>query len=197
MYAGQMEFDHDQVYYRVLGGPHPYYAYTKGEPEQMANGQGRLTSAEPVYQFELLEKIGNWLFLGDRVRRLRVPRSARVVKNRPMSQGGCYSFSADQVELLDIIDFATLMELLDASPDPARILNIERYEIPAGFAFPRGLEILILDRCLSVTPLAFPDGLHRLALWRCALAVDRWPANVELFEALECAFEGPDPPYPK
>lgn len=189
-----MKFDHSQIYYRVLGGPHPYYAYTEGEPEQMANGRGRLASAEPVYQFERLEKIGQWLFLGDRVRRLRVPRTARVIENRPMSQGGCYSFSADQVELLDELDFATLMKLLDASPSPARLLHIERYELPAGFAFPRGLSIVILDRCLSVTPLAFPDGLHRLALWGCALVVGRWPAAVESFEASKCVFEGADPP---
>jgi hypothetical protein len=172
--------DDDRVFYRVIGGNAKRYAYTDGEPEIMELGAGRQKAERPIFEFESLQSIGAWLFLGNRVRRLRVPPGVPVVRNQPMSQGGCYSFASDEVELLDVVDFPALMRELDATDDEndeIGLLHFERFDFPSGFAFPKRVSWLILDRCFSVAPLAFPAKLDRLALWSCALNVASFPTR--------------------
>ena len=183
-------FDHEATYYRVIGNGNKGYAYSEGEPTVMETASGHQRAQGPIFEFDSLSKIGNWLYLGNRVRRLRVPVGARVVRNEPMSQGGCYTFGSDRIELLDVVDFATLMRELDATKQTTSVLHLESYEFSADFSFPERVSWLILDRCLAVAPLAFPSSIDRLALWNCALAIARFPERIDELEASNCLFEG-------
>ncbi len=109
-----MAFDHEQLYYRVIGDGGGY-CYREGEREIMLSGEGVQVADYPKFEFDDIAKVGKWLQLGDRVRVLRVLPGAEVVTNRPMSQGGCMTYSADQVELLEIIGFDEFLTRLAQS----------------------------------------------------------------------------------
>lgn len=185
-----MRFDHDGVYYRAVGEGVKDYGYRAGEPERMATGRGLVRAESPYFEFDPADRIGARLYLGRQVRRLRVPPDAVVARNVPMSQGGCYTFSADRVELLEIVEFAELMRELDRAGVEAGIVHLARHELPAGFRFPARSTGVILDGCLACDPLDFPAALAHLACWRSALRVGRLPARLDRFEAIQSVFEG-------
>ena len=184
-----MTFDFDRTYYRVLG-TRPGYIYNQDEPTIVATAQGLVTDARPIFEFDDLDDVGRWLFLGDRVRRLRVPREAMVVRNRPMSQGGCHTWSADRIELLEIVDIAGLMQEYRAAEVEPWVLHLDAYEFPAGFRFPTGVDFLLLEGCLACAPLELPARLERLSVSGSALRIDALPPTLAAFEARDSLFEG-------
>lgn len=186
-------FDFDRAYYRVIG-TRDGYIYNAGEDAVIASESGLVTHARPYFEFEDLKGVGSWLHLGDRVRRLRVPRGATVVINRPFSQGGCYTWSADRVELLDVLDrTALIQEMAEAGAEPS-CLFLHEYEFPAGFRFPARVGTLILRGCLACEPLEFPASVFRLAIWGSLVRGGRFPREIELFEAIDSDFEDLEPP---
>lgn len=184
-----MTFDFDRIYYRVLG-TRPGYIYNQDEPTIVAAGQGLVTAARPIFEFDDLDDVGRWLFLGDRVRRLRVPREATVVRNRPMSQGGCYTWSADRIELLEIVDIAGLMQEYRAAEVEPWVLHIAAYEFPEGFRFPASVRRLIFTGCLACAPLGLPAAVEQLSVWGSALRIEALPPTLGSFEARDSLFEG-------
>lgn len=182
------DFDHGAVYYRVIGEDSGYL-YRTGELEEMTHGHGRLVADCARYEFDGPDLIGKWLSLGRRVRRLRVPPTATVERNRPFSQGGCYTFSASEVELLDIIDYSQLMLEIEAACDDA-FISLHRIELPPGFRFPKKAWLISLSDVLAVEPLLFPRQLSILRLFDSAICVGRLPNIVDELTANNCLFEG-------
>lgn len=189
------DFDFDRVYYRVIG-TRPGYMYNQGEPEQIADGAGLVTHDRPYFEFESLAGVGTWMHLGARIRRLRIPRDAVVVRNRPYSQGGCYAWSADRVELLDTLDHAALIrEMVDTGTEP-HALDLEDLEIPADFRLPIAVGLLFIRDCLACEPLTLPERAYRLDIRDSALRVARFPTELEHFDAHDSLFEDVDGPPP-
>ncbi|MFT3764125.1 MAG: hypothetical protein QM820_01190 [Minicystis sp.] len=187
----RLSFDHDRVYYRVVGPPeHRGYIYRSGEMERIATGEGLLVAEAPFFELGTIEDAGYWLFLGDRVRRLRIPMDANVVKNVSMSQGGCYPWSTDRVEVLGEIDVAGLVRDMDRTRRRIRWLHLEGLDLPAGFAFPRRAERIYLDRCRAAHPITFPATLRSLMIRGCALRVASLPADLDELHASDSTFEG-------
>lgn len=108
----------------------------------------------------------------------------------PMSQGGCYRWSADRVELLEVLEFPALMRAYDLAETCAEVLHFGDYEFPAEFRFPTRVRSIRLDDCLACDRLDFPAELERLALWDCAIRVGRMPATLEFFAARNTMFTG-------
>lgn len=169
------DFDHDARYYRILGSGDGYI-YRTDEPEQILTGA--VAHDHPYYEFDDLASIGSWLFLGDRVLVLKVPRDALVEHNTPMSQGGCMAYSASRIEPLAIISFAELMQTYDAADHRPGSLHLARQtladdllKLPA-----RGADWLNLSHCTGSVDLSRVTG--RICLWQCTLDVTRWPEHV-------------------
>lgn len=179
-------------YYRVIGDEKASgYCYSQGEPAIMATGEGLCVASQPLFEFDELEWVGRWLHLGQKIRRLRIPPEAQVVRSRPMSQGGCYMWRADRVELLDILpDYAALMPVYDATQTTARVLNFQDYLFPSDFRFPKRVHILNLQNCLAVETLHLPDGLERLSIFDSALRIGRLPPVSGGISLWNCFFEG-------
>lgn len=180
------------IYYRVLGDESASnYIYSQGEPAIMATGEGLVVSSQPLFEFDELEWVGRWLHLGTHIRRLRIPPEAQVVRSRPMSQGGCYSYRADRVELLDILpDYIALMQAYDATQTTPQILNFQGYIFPSNFQFPKCVRMLNLQDCLAVDTLHLPDGLERLSIFDSALRIGRVPPVAGEISLWNCFFEG-------
>ncbi len=181
--------DRTRDYSRVLA-ERPGYAYRPGEPEILAAGAGLATAPRPHFEFDPLETIGQWLFLGGRVRRLRVAPDAIVERNTPMSQGGCHRWSADRIELLEILDLAALMPEFDRAGVTPEFLHIAHYELPPRFQFPTRARSILLTHCLACDPLELPRELERLEIWSCALHVGSWPVKLTSFTAGSSMFTG-------
>ena len=186
-------FDFDRVYYRVIG-TRDGYIYNSGEPEIIAGGAGLVTYRRPYFEFDDLEGIGSWLYLGEQIRRIRVPRDAAVVVNQPMSQGGCYRWSADRIELLDVIDRAALIrEMVEADAAPHN-LHFSGEELPAGLRLPRRVGCLAFVGCLSCAPLELPREVFWLRVEDSALRIGRYPETLEMLDAVDSLFEDVDGP---
>jgi hypothetical protein len=164
-----MSFDYNAIYYRVVGteGRSGYY-YDDEEMQEMETSKGLLTAAHPKYEFDSIARIGSWLHLGRAVQQLRIPPTATVITNNPLSQGGCYTWSASSVELLGIISFAELMQSIEAAGvgNHATIV-LEQYEFPKPFTFPRSLRSIVLDQCTLHTAIRYPQQLKRMSLSNC------------------------------
>jgi hypothetical protein len=184
-----IDFPGDDVFYRVLGGA-PGYLYRPGEAEEMEGPPGSRTAAEPYFEFDPIEDIGRWLTLGHRVRRLRVPTDADVERNSPLSQGGCYRWSASKVELLDVIDIKELARQMALSGRQISSFYVERYEFGPTFSFPPKLQYLSIRECLATTPLVFPTVLYSLDVHDSALCVKSFPSEVKALALSRSLFEG-------
>lgn len=185
-------FDHERIYYRVVGDEKASgYSYSRGEAAIMATGEGVVIASQPLFEFDDLERVGRWLHLGTSIRRLRIPTEAQVVRSRPMSQGGCYTYRADRVELLEILpDYVALMQAYDATQTTAHILNFQGYTFPSNFQFPKRVRILTLQACLAVDTLHLPNGLERLSIFDSALRIGRVPPISGEISLWNSFFEG-------
>ncbi len=161
-----MNFDHDKVYYQVIQIRAGYEADAEAT-RIIAEESGFLHSDRPVFEFESLEGIGAWLFLGSSIRRLKIPRGAEVILNSPTGQGNCYRYSSDSVELLEIIDITELLNEMTALQDVQLILNIADYKIPDGFVFPPGTFALHLNRCHLPSRFTWPVNTTMFSLADC------------------------------
>lgn len=164
------DFDHDALYYRILGTGDGYMFRTDEPAEIAANPK---VHDRPFYEFDDLRTIGDWLFLGDRVLVLKIPPDAIVEENTPMSQGGCMAYSSSAVEPVGVLSFADLMRTYDAAEMRPGGIHLRRQQF-ADFALPvRGVKRLNLDHCHGHIDLS--GVTERLCLWQCELEVLAWP----------------------
>lgn len=167
-----LDFDFDALYYRVLGKDDGYI-FRAGEPEAIAADPP--AHERPYYEFDDLESLGSWLFLGDRVLVLRVPRGARVEENRPMSQGGCMKYSASRIERVGVLSLAELMRTYDAAGVRPRGLHLARQRLGDDLRLPAcGADGLNLSHCSGSVDLSGVSW--RVCLWKSPIDVLAWPA---------------------
>lgn len=180
------DFDHDALYYRILGAGDGYMFRT-GEPAEIA-GTPKVHD-RPFYEFDDLRTIGDWLHLGDRVLVLKIPRDAIVEENTPMSQGGCMAYSSSAVEPVGVLSFADLMRTYDAAEMRPGGIHLQRQQF-ADFALPvRGVKRLNLDHCHGRIDLS--GVTDRLCLWQCELEVTAWPPALGELDVTHGRLAGP------
>lgn len=180
------DFDHDALYYRVLGDGGDY-VHRDREPEQIAGDAP--AHDHPFYEFDDLRRVGRWLFLGDRVLVLRVPPDAQVEENHPMSQGGCMAYSASRIEKLGVLSMAELMRTYDAAGLRPSTLHLAHQTFDDALTLPaRGVEGLYLDHCRGHVDLSHVR--ETLSLFRCDLEVQRLPGRLSTLRAVDCRFTG-------
>jgi len=190
-----MEFDHQQLYYRVIGpvtGDGTGYAYREGEAEIMLSGEGLQVADYPKFEFDDIAHVGKWLQLGSRVRVLRVPASAEVVANRPMSQGGCMTYSADRIELLEVIGFDELLARLTASGRTDAFIDLEQHRFGTSARLPAQCRRLSLYACSAESPLALPRKVEHLFMAECELSLAGIPEDVAELHVRDCILFGID-----
>lgn len=180
------DFDHDALYYRILGAGDGYIFRTD-EPAEIA-GTPKIHD-RPFYEFDDLRTIGGWLHLGDRVLVLKIPRDAIVEENSPMSQGGCMAYSTSTFERVGVITFAELMRTYDAAGMRPGGIHLQRQHF-TDFTLPaRGVKRLNLDHCRGRIDLS--GVTDRLCLWQCELDVLAWPKALGELDVTHGRLAGP------
>ena len=160
------DFNYDTIYYRVIDRDpvNSTYHYDLEEMEIMTTGHGIVKLTTSQFEFDDINRVGRWLYLGKTIRRIKIPPESNVVLNTPFSQGGCYSYGSHCVELLDILTVEDFLHLLVSHPQAEDVdLHIAYHHFSHPVALPRSLYSLNVTHC-TFSPVAWPADLQCLTV---------------------------------
>ena len=160
------DFDYNAIYYRVIDRDpeNSRYNYDLEEMEIITTRIGVVKSAETHFEFDDMNGVAQWLYLGTKVRCLKIPVGSNILYNKSFSQGGCYRYSSDCVELLDILELEDFLGLLASNPHTQDVaLHIAHHKFSGNVQLPTSLYSLNLTHC-DFSQLKPPLHLHLLTI---------------------------------
>ncbi len=138
--------DRSRTYYRVV---HARDGYMSDAEESFDPSSGLARSDFTDLEFETLEGVGRWLFLGTEIQSLRIPEDANIELNSPMGQGGCYAYSSDKFQVLEALSIADWLTRLPERYEGS--LHVRDIELPLILRFPSCWSLQLENLAINAT----------------------------------------------